>query len=183
MVSNRNCGVRTSAERIQTSFHFCGWIWSRKIRNLSDFVSREQIEALVYVWLIVGKQAVYLRTPLGQAWPRSSATCVATPCPSVSAVNGCVGAINCYAFNTSVGRTVCAPAPPCSFFDLCAATGGECPSTNYVCVVNSCCPLPICLPSTLIAMCSVTTTTTAATPAASTTSAASLPGENQRGIN
>jgi hypothetical protein len=94
---------------------------------------------------------------------RSLRACTATTCTSAPVVNGCRGAVNCYAFNTSSGSSVCSAAPSCSSFDACTSNSYGCPSPNYVCVVNSCCSSPVCVPLSLIDMCSITTTTAATT--------------------
>lgn len=83
-------------------------------------------------------------------------------------VNGCVGPINCYAFNTSAGVSICSPAPVCTSFDVCSFNGSGCPSPNSVCVVDSCCSSPVCVPLSLMNMCGTITTTIATTTAAPT---------------
>lgn len=97
-------------------------------------------------------------------------SCNVSLCASAPSGNGCSGATTCYSLNTSSGSSVCAPAPPCSLFDVCTNSGSGCPSTKSVCVVNACCSTPVCIPLSLTDMCSITTTTVAPTTTPSTSS-------------
>ncbi|CAF4808883.1 unnamed protein product [Rotaria socialis] len=58
----------------------------------------------------------------------------------------------CYGFQTANGKNVCAPAVDCSLFDRCI-NGTSCSSNSTVCVVNTCCLSPVCLPIFLNSTC------------------------------
>ncbi len=110
-------------------------------------------------------------------------SCNVPLCASAPAGNGCSGATTCYSFNTSSGSSVCAPAPPCSLFDICTLTGSGCPSSKSVCVVNACCSSPVCIPLSLIDMCSVTATTVATTAASTSVSSSKNVDNSIRQLN
>jgi len=73
----------------------------------------------------------------------------------------------CFSFETINGTNVCAPASSCDLVEPCDQNG-ECLSKTSICIVNSCCPQPICMPLLLTELCtsesSTTTTTTTMRP-------------------
>ncbi|CAF1639340.1 unnamed protein product, partial [Didymodactylos carnosus] len=59
----------------------------------------------------------------------------------------------CYQYQLPNGTAVCGPNITCSLFDLCT-TQNKCTTTNNtLCIVNSCCNQPVCMPLSLISLC------------------------------
>ncbi|UJR17210.1 hypothetical protein I4U23_004105 [Adineta vaga] len=85
----------------------------------------------------------------------SSSNCKVDQCTLNNPNGNCSAANTCYRFETSKNKTVCAPQANCSLFDVCTAAK-TCASNNSVCVINSCCAAPICMPIALTSVCSST---------------------------
>lgn len=84
---------------------------------------------------------------------RLSSKCSVPACTHSSLFN-CVSNENlCYNFQTTNGTNFCAPASSCELLDLCDGNG-DCLSNTSICIVNSCCIQPRCLPLILINLCS-----------------------------
>lgn len=86
---------------------------------------------------------------------RSSIICSLPRCSSSSWQNSnCSQANSCYEYRAVSGGSVCAPESSCTRLDPCDGQG-RCASNVTVCIVNSCCPQPVCFPVALIDICSL----------------------------
>ncbi len=84
---------------------------------------------------------------------RSSSKCSVNPCTNSSLLN-CVSIERvCFDFQTNNGTSFCAPASSCELLDPCD-DNGYCTSNTSVCIFNSCCTQPVCLPLILVNLCS-----------------------------
>ncbi|CAF1368622.1 unnamed protein product [Rotaria sp. Silwood1] len=91
------------------------------------------------------------------------ATCSVPLCTNsftwpVSSGSGCSSIPTCYKLRTSTNGTICVPQGTCRLFDACI-NGTRCASNLTTCVVNSCCPVPICMPLALANLCDQSTST------------------------
>lgn len=77
---------------------------------------------------------------------------------------GCSNLPACYQFDTSINTSVCAPQVICSLFDSCNSLR-RCATSTSVCVINSCCAAPICMPLSLVTSCSMYSSNSTRTPA------------------
>ncbi len=84
---------------------------------------------------------------------RSSSKCSVRPCTHSSLVNCASNEGVCYDFQTTNGTSFCAPASSCELLDSCNLHK-QCASNTSVCIVNSCCAQPVCLPLILVDLCS-----------------------------
>ena len=85
---------------------------------------------------------------------RSSTVCSVPRCVGSSEQNSnCSLASSCYEYRALSGGSVCAPESSCERFDPCDGQG-RCASNVTVCIVNSCCPQPVCFPLVFIDACS-----------------------------
>lgn len=95
---------------------------------------------------------------------RYSSGCSVDLCELVNKTNGsnsssssCSQPPPCYRFESSTNLTFCGPQVICSLFDTCIS-GTRCASNTSVCIVNTCCSVPICMPLSLTASCNMYTT-------------------------
>lgn len=82
---------------------------------------------------------------------RSSSQCSVPLCASANNTNtSCAGSQqNCYAYTVALSnQTFCAPAASCSLFEACTEEL-VCSSNVSICLSNTCCPQPICVPISL----------------------------------
>lgn len=83
---------------------------------------------------------------------RSSTKCSVERCEDYSLVDCSSNETGCFHFQTITGTNICAPTSSCEFLDLCNHDG-SCISNRAVCIVNSCCVQPVCLPLVLVDLC------------------------------
>lgn len=81
---------------------------------------------------------------------RDNATnCTLCPCvePTNTTNSSCrLSTTPCFDYRTQNNTAYCAPASLCQFMPPCDNTTQQCTSNNSVCVVNTCCGQPVCLP-------------------------------------
>ncbi|CAF0739542.1 unnamed protein product [Adineta ricciae] len=94
-----------------------------------------------------------LSTVLAIPTIRSSSKCSVQPCVNSSLTNCFANEAVCYDYQTNDGNRYCAPASSCELFETCSENY-HCKSNTSVCIVNSCCAQPICLPLVLVELCS-----------------------------
>ncbi|CAF2073205.1 unnamed protein product [Rotaria magnacalcarata] len=63
--------------------------------------------------------------------------------------------IACYRFQSANKTSVCAPRVDCSDYPSCTHNMA-CPAQRAMCVIDSCCPSPVCIPMSILRMCSTT---------------------------
>lgn len=82
-----------------------------------------------------------------------SSSCSVSICGASSGASsgGCSGSTPCFNFQ-STNETLCAPQVQCSLFDVCIS-GTRCATNTSICIINSCCPQPICMPRALGSAC------------------------------
>lgn len=98
-------------------------------------------------------------TLLGQSL-QSQAVCSAALCSSFfswpqNSGYGCPAVPRCYKMRTSANKAICVPEGACQLFDRCSNTN-TCASNLTTCIVDSCCPSPVCVPMAMINLCSQT---------------------------
>ena len=84
---------------------------------------------------------------------RSSTKCFVEQCSDYSLVGCSSNDAGCFHFQTVTGTNICAPTTSCEFLDPCNQDG-SCISSRAVCIINSCCAQPVCLPLVLVDLCS-----------------------------
>jgi hypothetical protein len=83
---------------------------------------------------------------------RSSSKCSVQLCAYSSLLNCTSNEGACFNFQTNNGTSFCAPASSCELLDPCDHNG-YCSSNTSVCIINSCCTQPVCLPLILADFC------------------------------
>ncbi len=89
--------------------------------------------------------------------------CILNNTSNNSSTNNSSGSITCpniplcYNFYTSLNTSICAPQVVCSLFDPCT-TAKKCATNTSVCVINTCCSAPVCIPLALTSSCTMYTT-------------------------
>lgn len=86
---------------------------------------------------------------------RSSAKCLVHSCMNSSLITYLPNETGCYDFQTKNGTSFCAPASSCELLDPCDKNG-YCTSNTSICIVNSCCTQPVCLPLVMVDLCAPT---------------------------
>ncbi|CAF3497383.1 unnamed protein product [Rotaria socialis] len=103
------------------------------------------------ILLIIG--TIFIANIKGQSTVKFSSSCTVPICGvSNGGTSGsCSGSAPCFNFQ-SANETLCAPQVQCSLFDLCIS-GTRCATNTSICILNSCCSQPICMPRALASAC------------------------------